>query len=138
MTGSDRRHRLPVAAADLDPEDTKLVRLARVAQQRAYVLEAAGQGAAGRDTDGRTYAAATVEHPSPELTTSALRGVLSAALSSGARRFEAFVVLPEADDLDPADRVLLAEYAPGVPVLLADANGIVVGQVVVAPATGER
>jgi hypothetical protein len=123
-------HSFPVAPADLDSEDAKIVRLARVAQQRAYAPHTGrGQGAAARDVDGRTYAAATVEHSDPNLTTSALRGAVSAALSSGARRFEAFVVLPVADSkgLDQADRALLAEIAAGTPILLADDAGQVVG-----------
>jgi cytidine deaminase len=119
----------PVAAVDLDAEDVKIVRLARVARQRAYVPRTGlGQGAAARDTDGRTYAAATVEHTDPDLSTSAVRGVLSAALSSGARTFEALVVLPAAG-LDATDSALIAEFAGGAPVLLADAQGAVVGVV---------
>ena len=119
----------PVAAADLDAEDVKIIRLARVAQQRAYVPHTGlGQGAAARDTDGRTYAAATVEHTDPHLSTSAVRGVLSAALSSGARTFEALVVLPAAE-LDATDQALVTEFAGGAPVLLADDQGAVVGVV---------
>ena len=45
---------------DLDPEDAKIVTLARSARART----GAAEGAAVRDTDGRTYAAATVALPS--------------------------------------------------------------------------
>ena len=48
----------------LDPEDAKLVTLARSARARAGTA----QGAAVRDGDGRTYVAASVELPSLSLT----------------------------------------------------------------------
>lgn len=47
---------MPVSAEDLDPEDAKIITLARSARARV----GAAEGAAVRDTDGRTYAAATV------------------------------------------------------------------------------
>lgn len=116
----------PATAGDLDPEDAKILRLARTARQRAYVTSGAGEGAAARDTEGRTYAAATVQHSDPSLTTTALRGALVAALSSGARTFEAFAVVGEQTALSDEDRDLLAEIAAGVPVLIADGGGSVV------------
>jgi cytidine deaminase len=110
----------------LDGEDAKIVILARTARLRAHAPHTGTtEGAALRDTDGRTYAAATVEHPDPALTTSALRGALSAAASSGARRFEA-AALVTVDDrgLADDDRRLLAEFAgEGLPVFLADGKG---------------
>ncbi|HVV30802.1 MAG TPA: cytidine deaminase [Mycobacteriales bacterium] len=124
-----RYQQFPVPTDDLDPEDAKIVRLARVARQRAHTPHGGpAQGAAVRDRDGRTYAAATVEHSDPACTVSALAGALSAAYSSGARGFEALVLLaaPDPVAVTPRDRLLLAELAPGVPVLLADTNGIVV------------
>ena len=66
-------------AADLDPEDAKIVTLARSARART----GAAEGAAVRDTDGRTYVAATVALPSLSLT--ALQAAVAAAVSSGAR-----------------------------------------------------
>ena len=48
----------------LDAEDAKLVTLARAARARVGAVE----GAAVRDGDGRTYAAATVALPSLHLT----------------------------------------------------------------------
>lgn len=126
----------PVAAADLDPEDAKIVRLARTALLRAFVPGgAAPQGAAVRDTDGRTYAAATVEHSDPGLSTSALRGALSAAYSSGARSFESLVVVATAPELTGADSALVAELAPAVPILLADGGGAVLSAVTPASAS---
>ena len=79
---------------ELDPEDAKFVTLARGARLRAHVPHSgAAEGAAVRDADGRTYAAATVENADPALTTSALRAAVAAAASSGARAFEAAVVV---------------------------------------------
>jgi hypothetical protein len=119
----------PVEPADLDPEDAKLVRLARTARTRAFAGTGAAEGAAVRDTDGRTYAAATVAHSNADYTTSALQGALSAAYSSGARRFEALVVLAESPALSPRDAAIAAELAAGTAVLLTDAIGRVVSVV---------
>ncbi|WP_018503356.1 hypothetical protein [Parafrankia discariae] len=114
----------PVGLA-LEAEDGKLVVLARSARLRAYT--SAGQpaeGAAVRDTDGRTYAAATVSHTRPELATSALRAAVVAAASSGARRFEAAVVVTEAAEAAADDLAMLAEFGAGVPLYLAGPDGV--------------
>ncbi len=99
----------------MDPEDEKIVTLARAARQRGYApYSGRCDGAAVRDIDGRTYAAATVEHPEPRLTLSALRAAIALAAASGARRFEAVAVVgasPDADDL-----AVLAEFG-GAPVI---------------------
>jgi hypothetical protein len=119
----------PVPAGDLDPEDGKIVRLARTARGRAFVRDGnPPEGAAVRDSDGRTYAAATVTHSDSALSTSALQGALSAAYSSGARRFEAVVILADEPALSDRDALLVAELAPDAAVLLADASGAVVAQ----------
>lgn len=73
--------------ADLDPEDAKLVVLARGAMGRAE----ATNGAAVRDADGRTYAGAPVGLASLRL--SALQAAVAAAVSSGATGLEAAVIL---------------------------------------------
>lgn len=117
--------------ADLDPEDAKIVVLARAARLRAYVPHTGvAEGAAVRDTDGRTYAAATVEVADPVLTTSALRGAVAAAGSSGARTFEAAALVTEASTVDPRDLAILREFGTGITVLLAGADGDVHGTVV--------
>ncbi|HVU74062.1 MAG TPA: cytidine deaminase [Mycobacteriales bacterium] len=110
---------------ELEAEDAKLVVLARAARGRAYAPHAQGrtEGAAVRDTDGRTYTAATVEHADPALTTSALRGAVAAAASSGARAFEAAVVVSDAADVDPSDADVLREFGAGVPLILASVDG---------------
>ncbi len=110
---------------ELDPEDLKIVTLARATMQRAYVPHTGvREGAAVRDTDGRTYAAATVENADPALTTSALRGAVAAAASSGARAFEAAAVVGGLL-VSEADLAVLREFGVGVPLLLAGDDGAV-------------
>lgn len=98
----------------LSAEDAKLVTLARATRARARAEE----GAAVRDLDGRTYAAASVrlEH----LTLSALEVCVAMAVSSGSAGLEAAVVLTGSEpDLDAA-----RDFAgPGVPVLVGDGRG---------------
>ncbi|GAA1998844.1 hypothetical protein J2S58_003716 [Nakamurella flavida] len=106
----------PAAPLTLDAEDTKLVVLARGARGRA----AAAEGAAVRDEDGRTYAAATVTLPSLQLT--ALQAAAAAALASGARRVEAAVIVGGAQSADPASRAVAADLSAPV-LILADAQG---------------
>ena len=108
---------------ELDPEDLKIVTLARAARVRAHAPHSGvAEGAAVRDSDGRTYAAATVENADPALTTSALRGAVAAAASSGARSFEAAAVVSGAL-VSEADVAVLREFGVGVPLLLAGDDG---------------
>ena len=72
---------------ELSAEDAKLVTLARATRART----GASEGAAVRDLDGRTYAAATVSLPS--LKVSALGVCVAMAVSSGSRGLEAAVVM---------------------------------------------
>lgn len=109
---------------ELAPEDAKIVTLARSARLRAYVpYDGLTEGAAVRDTDGRTYAAATVQHSDPALAVSALRAAVVAAAASGARTFEAAAVVTDSAEADVADVAMLAEFGAGVPILLAAPDG---------------
>jgi cytidine deaminase len=100
---------------ELDPEDAKLVTLARSAQTRGKAAE----GAAVRDDMGRTYVAATVVLPS--LALSALQAAVAAAVSSGSTKFEAVVVVGEATELAEDDRALLADVGnPAVHLVASD------------------
>lgn len=74
----------------LDPEDRKIVTLARSARARNGVPE----GAAVRDETGRTYVAGTVDLPSLRL--SALQTAVAMAVASGAKSLEAAAVVTEA------------------------------------------
>jgi len=107
----------------VNPEDAKIVTLARGARLRAYAPhDAIAEGAAVRDVDGRTYAAATVENSDPGLTTSALRAAVAAAVSSGARAFEAAALVTEGLVSD-ADLAVLREFGIGTPLLVAGPDG---------------
>lgn len=101
---------------DLDPEDAKLVTLARSARART----GAAEGAAVRDDMGRTYAAATVAMPS--LTLTALQAAVAAAVSSGAQRLEAAVVVTDAGAVDEDSVRAVSDLGLGAP-LVADAEG---------------
>ena len=97
-------------------EDRKLVTLARAARART----GAAEGAAVRDENGRTYAAATVDLPSLHL--AALEVCVAMAIASGSRGLEAAVVLTEAEGV--AGLAAAAEVAgPGLVVHLGDAAG---------------
>ena len=105
---------------DLTPEDAKLVTLARATRART----GAAEGAAIRDADGRTYAAASVTLPS--LTLSALQVCVAMAVASGSQGLEAAVVLSDADEVAAADLAVLTEFGgAGVVVHRGDARGAV-------------
>ncbi|GAA3857807.1 hypothetical protein GCM10022243_24270 [Saccharothrix violaceirubra] len=103
--------------SDLAAEDQKLITLARASRARTGTAE----GAAVRDTDGRTYAATTVALPSLKLT--ALQAAVAAAVSSGAEGLEAAAVVTDADALDGDSVSAAHDLTPGIPVLRADASG---------------
>jgi hypothetical protein len=102
---------------ELSAEDQKLVTLARATMARTRAAE----GAAVRDLDGRTYAAASISLPSLRLT--ALEVCVAMALSSGSRGLEAAVRL--GGDGDPDLGVVRELAGEGVPVHLGDARGTV-------------
>jgi hypothetical protein len=103
--------------SDLDPEDAKLVTLARATRARTGAMA----GAALRDLDGRTYAAADVGLPS--LQVSAIGVCIAMAISSGAKGAEAVVVLGLEEATDE-DLGALRDFAgAGVPVHVGDAKG---------------
>lgn len=104
----------------LDPEDAKIVTLARSARARS----GRSQGAAVRDTDGRTYVATTVTLASLEL--SALQVAVAMAVSSEAPSLEAAAIVGMSTSLTGDDRALLRELGGSdLPVFLADPDGTV-------------
>ncbi len=106
----------------LSAEDRKLVTLARASRSRT----GAAQGAAVRDTDGRTYAGATVALPS--LHVSAVGVCVAMAVSSGSKGLEAAVVLGSGDSVSEADLSVLRDLGgAGVVVHLANPRGEVSG-----------
>jgi hypothetical protein len=102
---------------DLDAEDAKLITLARSARGRT----GAPEGAAVRDTDGRTYLAATVALPSLRL--SALQAAVAAAVSSGVDGLEAAAIVSDADAVEADGLAAVRDLTPSAPVLLAGPDG---------------
>ncbi|GAA4187767.1 cytidine deaminase [Microbispora amethystogenes] len=105
----------------LDPEDTKIITLARSARARAGVAE----GAAVRDETGRTYAATTVALPSLRL--SALQAAVAMAVSSGAKSLEAAAIVSEADEPGEQDVSVVEDMGNGT-LFLAAPDGSLKGR----------
>lgn len=102
----------------IDPEDSKIITLARSARARNGVPE----GAAVRDETGRTYVAGTVELDSLKL--SALQTAVAMAVASGAQSLEAAAVVSAAEAPAEADRAAVRDLGgPDTPVLLAAPDG---------------
>ena len=113
MTGSDG------VAAPSDPEDLKIIALARSSRART----GAAQGACVRDTDGRTYAGASVTLPHLSLT--GLQVAVAMAVSSGAPGLEAAALVAD-DDPSGDDLAVLGDLpGTGVAVWRADGSGAV-------------
>jgi hypothetical protein len=108
----------PQAAADLDPEDRKLVTLARSARARNAVPE----GAAVRDGTGRTYVAGSVALES--LTLTAVQTAVAMAVASGATSLEAAAVVTSAPAPADLDRAAVRDLGgPDTPLILAGPDG---------------
>jgi hypothetical protein len=104
---------------DLDPEDAKIVTLARSALARTGAQE----GAAVRDIDGRTYTGVTVSLPSLVLT--ALQTAVAAAAASGATGLEAAAVVSGSGAVDAASLAAVRDLGPTAPVLVVDQHGVI-------------
>ncbi len=102
----------------LDPEDRKLLTLARSARARNGVPE----GAAVRDETGRTYVAGSVDLASLQL--SALQTAVAMAVASGASSLEAAAVVTEAELIPKADLSAVHDLSgAATTVLLAGPDG---------------
>lgn len=121
ITGMSQPPRPP---AELDPEDRKLVTLARSARARTGVPE----GAAVRDETGRTYVAGSVTLESLRLT--ALQTAVAMAVASGAASLEAAAVVTSATAPADEDRAAVRDLGgPDTPVILAGPDGEVTATV---------
>jgi hypothetical protein len=107
----------------LSAEDAKLVTLARSSRARV----GAAEGAAVRDQDGRTYAAASVALPS--LSVTALQLAVAQAAASGATKIEAAAVVTEASTLDGAGHAAVRDLSADALIHVAGPSGTLLGTV---------
>ncbi|CAN5411021.1 cytidine deaminase [soil metagenome] len=106
-------------APTVSPEDAKILTLARATMARTQ----ADEGAAVRDLDGRTYAAAKVNLASLQL--GALQVAIAMAVSSGARGLEAAAICSIHGSGATVDLDLVREFGGiDVPVFIADKTGV--------------
>lgn len=87
----------------LDPEDNKIITLARASRAR----NGSAEGAAVRDETGRTYAATDVALKALRL--SAVQVAVATAVSSGARSLEAVALVTDGEGPSEEDRAVAAE-----------------------------
>ncbi|MGH8839974.1 MAG: cytidine deaminase [Jiangellaceae bacterium] len=112
-----------MTGGQLGAEDAKILTLARA----ALVRTGAAEGAAVRDLDGRTYAAAAVSLSSLRL--SALEVAVAMAVSSGATGLEAVAVVTAVDEPSEgsAGRAGIGAVrelgGPGIPLFVAGPDG---------------
>ena len=105
--------------SELGAEDAKLVTLARGARTRVN----ASQGAAVRDTTGRTYASANVELG--EVALSAVVLSVAQAVASGATGLEAIVACSDTG-FSAEDLAAIASVTAGIPAFTISLTGDVV------------
>lgn len=106
-------------------DDRELIDRAVAARSRAWApYSHLTVGAALRASDGRVFTGCNVENASYGLTMCAERSAVYAAVSDGARGFDAIVVASE-DGLTPcgACRQVLAEFAPDLAVTVVAGAG---------------
>lgn len=117
MTDSDH----PAAGQLLEPEDAKLIVLARAARNRTGAIE----GAAVRDRDGRTYVAATVALPALRL--SALQAAVASAVSSGVTSLAAAALVSAAETADDDGVSAVRDLSESAAVFFAGIDGALLG-----------
>ncbi len=103
----------------------ELVGLAADARSRAYVpYSQFAVGAALRTKSGKTYTGCNVENASYGLTVCAERVAIWKAVSAGETDFEALaLVTSNGGSPCGACRQVMAEFAPQMPVVIADVDG---------------
>lgn len=103
-----------------------LVQEAAEARRRAYIpYSHFAVGAALLTRSGKVYTGCNIENASYGLTVCAERVAIWKAVSEGEREFVALAVVT-ADGVSPcgACRQVMAEFAPEMPVLIADPQGV--------------
>lgn len=112
----------------MDETIQRLVQTAIAATEHAYIpYSHYPVGAALRATDGTVYAGCNVENASYPVTICAERVALVKAVSEGQRRFDTIAVVTS-NGGSPCGmcRQMLFEFAPELRVILADLDGTVV------------
>jgi cytidine deaminase len=108
-------------------EDERLIELAATARSRAYAPYSGFQvGAAVLAASGETYLGCNVENAAYPAGVCAERVALSAAIAAGERQFVRMAVIAGSDwPVSPCGmcRQVIAELAPGMPILLANLDG---------------
>jgi cytidine deaminase len=113
--------------SEIGPGDEELVRVAALARQRAYAPYSKYKvGAAIRTKRNKVHGGANVENASYGLTVCAERSAAFAAVNSGDTAFDAIAIVIDGDKLPSpcgACRQVLAEFSPGMRVILATTGG---------------
>jgi cytidine deaminase len=112
----------------LGPGDDQLVRVAKLARERAYAPYSKYKvGAALRTKRNRIHSGANVENASYGLTVCAERCAVFAAVAAGdTKDYDAIAIVVDAPDLPSpcgACRQVLAEFATDMRVILATTDG---------------
>ncbi len=117
-----------MTSAELEAQIPALVAAATQVRERAWAPYSQFHvGAALLCEDGTVFTGCNVENASYGLTICAERTAVAKAVSEGQRRFAAIVIVTDMDE--PASpcgmcRQTLAEFAPGLPVVLAGLTGV--------------
>jgi cytidine deaminase len=111
----------------LGPADEDLIKVAALARQRAHAPYSKYKvGAAIRTKRNKVHAGANVENASYGLTVCAERTAVFAAVNAGDTGLEAIAIVIDDERLPSpcgACRQVLAEFAPGMRVVLATTGG---------------
>ena len=107
------------------PADQELIEAAAAVRQHSYSpYSRHAVGAAIRGKSGKIYTGANVENASYGLTICAEQAAIVTAVSEGEREFEVIAVVTQNGGMPcGACRQVMAEFAPGLRVLVADVNG---------------
>lgn len=112
----------------LGPGDEDLVKVAALARQRAHAPYSKYKvGAAIRTARNKVHAGANVENASYGLTVCAERTAVFAAVNAGDTQLDAIAIVIDGDRLPSpcgACRQVLAEFNPGMRVVLATTGGL--------------